>query len=309
MNSQEEKEKIVFRYCEFPPEFPLIALLGEEWEVPYGRDAMHFHNYLEIGYCYYGEGVIILGKNEKSYEAGSVTVIPKNYPHHTVGKDENIQKWEYLYVDYEPFLKRVFSRPVIVSKLVQRLQSRTFVTSEREKSEIPQLVRMILDEMRYKREFYQENVQAYLLSLLLSIIRLNPTDPVTDVKLGEERYLEYIMDVLDFIEKNYQEDIRLEQMVQVSHMSETHFRRKFSEYMHVSPAEYVNLIRIEKACDLLSRSDENLTDIALQTGFRTNSAFIRNFKKIVGELPKDWRKKARENSDEPVIINNISILR
>ena len=304
-----KREKVEFRYCEFPPKFPLIALLGKEWEVPYGRDTMHFHNYLEIGYCYYGEGTIVLGKSEKAYKDGSLTIIPRNFPHHTVGKDANVQKWEYLYVDYAPFLKKNFNRISIVNQLVRRLESRAFVTDVQENQEIVILVRMILEEMRKKQEFYQENVQALLQALLLGIIRDNPTESLTDVKLEDEGNLEYIMDVLDFVEAHYHEDIRLEHMVKVSHMSETHFRRKFAEYMHVSPAEYVNLVRIEHACLLLSKSDEKLSDIALQTGFQTSSAFIRNFKKIVGELPKDWRKLAKENADQPVILNNISILR
>lgn len=299
-----KKEKIEFRYYEIPPNFPLIALLGKCWELQYGTDAMHFHNYLEIGYCYYGEGKMVLGSEEQPYGPGTVTVIPKNCPHHTVGKDANIQKWEYLFVDSERFLKESFpNRPALVNNLIQRLNKRMFVTCEDENEEVPRLLRMILEEMRDKKELYHESVQAKLLALLLLLIRMNPVSAVTDIVLTNSRNLDCILMVLDYIKKNYQEDLDLAHLVQISHMSETHFRRIFTEYMNISPVEYVKLIRIEKACEILSKSDAKLADVAVQIGFHTTGAFIRNFKKIVGELPKDWREKARKNMNNPVNYN------
>ena len=44
---KQEKEKIEFRYYELPKDLPILALLGEEWELPYGTDLVHFHNHLE----------------------------------------------------------------------------------------------------------------------------------------------------------------------------------------------------------------------------------------------------------------------
>ena len=74
-----EKESIEFRYYEIPSDMPLIALLGEEWIRMYGEDAMHFHNCLEIGYCYYGQGNMYFGKREEPYGPGCITIVPKNF--------------------------------------------------------------------------------------------------------------------------------------------------------------------------------------------------------------------------------------
>ena len=94
-----EKEYVEFRYYEIPQRVPLIALMGERWVTRYGSDPMHFHNYMEIGYCCYGEGVMHLGKEDVKYGEGTVTVIPKNFPHHTTGRDEVFDSWEYLFID------------------------------------------------------------------------------------------------------------------------------------------------------------------------------------------------------------------
>lgn len=55
-------------------------------------------------------------------------------------------------------------------------------------------------------------------------------------------------------------------------------------------------------------SEHYMEDIAMRTGFQTTGAFTRNFKKLVGELPKDWRKKVRE-SETNMGNYNVSLLK
>lgn len=304
-----EREKVEFRYYEIPQGKTLIALQGKRWEIIYGTDPMHFHNYLEIGYCYYGEGMMNLAGEEVSYAEGTVTVIPKKFPHHTVAKDENLQKWGYLFVDSESLLKKMFpERSRVTDEVIRRLDSSMLVIPEEENPEIGFLVKMILEEMRIKRELYQETVDAELMALLLKLIRMNPVHEVTDVRMENSRNLGDVLNALEYIEQHYQEEIHISQIVNVSHMSETHFRRKFNEYMHISPSEYVNLVRIKKACEILEKSEDSIADIAIRVGFQTTGAFVRNFKKLVGEVPREWRKSAREGIKNPVNYN-ISVLK
>ena len=46
-----------FRYYQMPAGSPILALLGQKWIQHYGEniDYLHFHNYLEIGFCYEGQ--------------------------------------------------------------------------------------------------------------------------------------------------------------------------------------------------------------------------------------------------------------
>ena len=96
------------------------------------------------------------------------------------------------------------------------------------------------------------------------------------------------------MQRHYRENIHIEDLTRISHMSETHFRRKFGEYMNISPAEYVNLLRVKRACELLAHSDSDIADVGMQAGFRTTGAFIRNFKKFTGVVPREWRKTNSE---------------
>ena len=144
-----EKESIEFRYYEIPSDMPLIALLGEEWIRMYGEDAMHFHNCLEIGYCYYGQGNMYFGKREEPYGPGCITIVPKNFPHHTQQTDEPPNRWEYMFVDLERFLNYAFPDKVKYANLLEeRLNSKMFLISGEQEPELETLIKLLLDEMK-----------------------------------------------------------------------------------------------------------------------------------------------------------------
>ncbi|MBO5153297.1 MAG: helix-turn-helix transcriptional regulator [Eubacterium sp.] len=291
-----EKEKVEFRYYEVPKDLPVLALLGEEWEIPYGTDAMHFHNHLEIGYCYYGDGQICHGDHKSDYGDGTITIIPKNHPHRTNGDVKQTQKWEYLFVDADELLRAAYpDRQVWVNRIIRRIESRCHVLSKEENTELSMLLRPIFEDMRQKKEFYRECVKLNTLSLLLHIAQMSESDHVIKENGVAGESYELMLETLDYIGQHYMEDIRIDDLTRISNISESHYRRKFKEYFNTSPAEYINLVRIDHACELLAKTDEKIEDIAIQTGFQTTGSFTRNFKKLVGELPKDWRKKVKDS--------------
>ena len=68
--SRNRKKKAEFRYYRMPENRTVVALLGEKWRQNYGRDIdyLHFHNYLEIGYCHEGKGAMVIGDDEYYFE-------------------------------------------------------------------------------------------------------------------------------------------------------------------------------------------------------------------------------------------------
>ena len=304
-----EKENVEFRYYEMPQGMPVLALLGEKWITEYGADPMHFHNYLEIGYCYSGKGEMYFGEEGVPYRADTVVVIPRNYPHRTQGIRGQIQKWEYLYVDSEKFLKEQFAREgYVADELIRRLHSRMFLITKDMDPYVGRKVRNLLDELREKKEFYREAVQGELRSLLLSLIRFNPGDSGQREVIYQNRYLGEILQIVEYMDGHYQDDIRMDDLMQICHMSETHFRRKFSEYMRITPGDYINLLRVKKVCELLHYTDCSIVDAGIQAGFQTDSALIRNFRKFTGTTPREWRKQTQKEIDNPMNYN-ISVLK
>lgn len=304
-----KKDSIEFRYYEIPQGTQVLALLGEKWITSYGKDPMHFHNYFEMGYCYSGNGTMYFGDASVPYKTGDVIVVPKNHPHRTQGVDNGIQRWEYMYVDTETlFGEQYKDQPGMAERLLRRLHERMFVITEEDDPTIAKRMIMILDEFRRKQELYQDVVKGEVMALLLSIIRLNQTGVAIKPVTSHNRCLEDILGVVKYIEEHYQEDLHIEDLVKLSYMSETHFRRKFNEYMNITPADYINLLRVKKACELMRTSDCSISSAGIQAGFQTDSAFIRNFRKFVGVTPREWRKESGQKIDN-LMNYNISVLK
>ena len=54
--------------------------------------------------------------------------------------------------------------------------------------------------------------------------------------------------------------------------------------------EYINEVRIQKACDILRYSDRTVLEVAYEVGFNSISLFNRTFKKLRGTTPREYRK-------------------
>ena len=101
MAKKRKKPKMEFRYYQMPAGSPILALLGQKWVQNYGNDVdyLHFHNYLEIGFCYEGDGVMAFGEAKMRFSGREFTVIPPNYAHTTNSDLGTVSKWEYLFID------------------------------------------------------------------------------------------------------------------------------------------------------------------------------------------------------------------
>ena len=282
-----------FRYYQMPAGSPILALLGQKWIQHYGEniDYLHFHNYLEIGFCYEGQGRMLLGEEEVRFSGREFSVIPPNYPHTTDSDLGTVSRWEYLFVDVEGFLRSFLDTPVKADKVIQRIYSKALFLEENQSPSISAKILKIMNIMRDGEEFYLEEAKGILASLLVEIARLNRRSEEERVEEEKGKLTNMITRVQDFVSYHYMEDIKVEDLAKSCHISETHFRRVFTSYMKMSPLEYINTVRINTACELLETTDDPVADIAHKCGFTTNSTFNRNFKQLMGVTPLEWRKR------------------
>ena len=59
----------------------------------------------------------------------------------------------------------------------------------------------------------------------------------------------------------------------------------------MKPLDYLNMIRIDKACELIQNKDYAMEEIGFRVGYQTPSTFNRNFKKLTGKTPYQWKKE------------------
>ena len=289
--SKKKKPKMEYRYYEMPTDSPVLALLGEKWTQNYGRniDYLHFHNHLEIGFCYSGKGTLTLEDEDRIFTGGMFSVIPKNFPHTTNSDGETLSSWEYLFIDADTFLAEFYhDNPIMADRMIRRVNRKVHFCKVTEMPEMVELIRQIMEIMRNRRELYLEEAKGIVLALLVEIARWNKVEGEAEGKPVGNSSL--ISPALDYISEFPDRQIRIEELAQMCHISETHFRRSFSECMNMTPVEYINWVRIKTACDELKKTNDSIGDIAVRTGFTTLSTFNRNFQKVIGISPHEWRK-------------------
>ncbi|NLA84384.1 MAG: AraC family transcriptional regulator [Clostridiales bacterium] len=103
--------------------------------------------------------------------------------------------------------------------------------------------------------------------------------------LAANRYSKIYPGIL-YLEENYHRNITINELAEVSHLSVSHFRRLFTEYFNMSPIEYINKLKIKKACELLRSGMYTVSETAEKTGFTNIYYFSRLFKEIIGISPK-----------------------
>ena len=294
--------KAEYRYYELSQDLPLLVLTGEKWETVYGMDNMHFHNYLEVGYCHYGNGIIQFAEKETPYHAGTLTFIPKNIPHRTcpVPEEHNRkQKWEYLFIDTDRILKKVFEdAPEKYTKMQKNLSREVLVLDSSKNALAVELLQMIIEETQQKKYHYKYAVLSLAFNFLLFFDRLNTLD--SGDELSHSDAMDYVRKIINYMEQHYTEDIKAKDFAKSCGLSETHMRRIFSEYL--------NVVWINKACELLAHGSTSIEEVARSVGYPVLSTFLRNFRKITGLSPSAWRKKALENPQN-IATYQISVLK
>lgn len=295
------KSKMEFRHYKMPVEIPVLAMLGEEWIRPYGAgiDFLHFHNCMEIGYCYDGKGTLTIGRENYRFTGNQFSVIPQNCPHTTTSDMGTLSRWEYLFIDVEGILHGLYSdgsNEKKVKRIIKRVNSKGIFKEVCDSPELALRVRQALDIMRSNDEFCLEETKGILIAFLVRLARENQDD-IKDVE--NERNNATVANALDYISENYMKQIRIETLAKHCHISETHFRRIFSSCMDIGPLEYINLVRIQHTCELLRKTDALVSDIAFRCGFLSLSTFNRNFKQVMGCSPYEWRKNP-ENFEQQI---------
>ena len=120
--------------------------------------------------------------------------------------------------------------------------------------------------------------------LLLKRIKIEG-NPVEIIKSKRHE----INDIIQYIQENYYEEFYLNKLAQQCGMNPTYFCRAFKEQAGMPLFQYINHIRIQKACHLLKRTSRQIIDIAYEVGYQNLSFFNRYFRKIIDMSPREYR--------------------
>jgi AraC-like DNA-binding protein len=284
---------IEYRSYFLTPEFPVLLLSGEHWrisDIPSGR--LHFHNYPEIGICHTDSGTLEVNGIPYHFKAGDVTFLPKNIPHTTYSDKGTASRWSYMYFDLQAMFEGLLPQSLSLYKFSGQYEEHFYpIFSSEEFPEIFQLATGVVAELEHKNAGYQVSARCLLTSLCITIWRA-----MSEIRLSgkvnadsaPDNYL-VIAPVLNYIEKNYSEDISTEELADLIHLSPTHFRRIFLQIMGTNPLEYLNQIRIFKACDLMRSTEDSILSISENVGFKSVATFNRRFSSLMQMSPRTYK--------------------
>ena len=138
-------------------------------------------------------------------------------------------------------------------------------------------------------------VMSPLPSLTDEIVRLLVGDGLAatvDNRRPDAQYFVGIKDSIAYMMDHYLDhDLTIKEVAAHSAFGYTYFTKAFCRYMHDTPINHLNKLRLSKAKQLMRTQPQlTLSQIALASGYKSGSAFCEAFKRVLGVSPKDYRK-------------------
>lgn len=231
---------------------------------------LHIHKEIELIYVI--EGECYAYANQKEY---------------LLKKDDMFISFPYQVHHYKTtmpgkFMIMVFPPEILFS--MNKVFSDNTPNSNLVKSEnITNLIKRLLEE---DKSFFHNNiVYGYLNLIMPQILKQITLLPITDIKNNS------IESILNFCTKHYKENLSLDMVSKSIHINKYYISKTINNLLNLSFTEFINSLRIIKACDLLKNTNESITYISGEVGFGTLRSFNRAFREILGETPRDYRKK------------------
>lgn len=153
----------------------------------------------------------------------------------------------------------------------------------------------IQELIAHRKEKYTTNelmIKSHLYAVLFEINSL--LIPMTTQGKSMHSSIARLKPVLRYIQEEYQKEITVKEVAELSNLSESHFMKSFKNLTGISLIKYVNSVRLENAERLLKNTDKSVSEICEECGFHHFSYFIRAFKSTYGCTPGELRKKAAE---------------
>ncbi|MEM9366091.1 MAG: helix-turn-helix domain-containing protein [Planctomycetota bacterium] len=274
--------------------FP-IAVARRDPQEPFG---LHRHEFSEIVIITGGAGVHITGEDSYELSAGDTFVIGGQRPHDYLNMDR-LSLVNILFVPAElpfstgdldllPGYHALFTLEPARRKL-DRFTSRLQLSP----AQLAESLRYV-DQMEFELIQREAGFRVMATSTFLSLVTFlsrcygafqNPASESL-LRIGES---------ISHIQRNYAQPICLDDLVEISGMSRRNFIRSFESAMGTSPINYLIRLRIENACRLMRDTDRRITDVAFDVGFTDSNYFSRQFRRLMGRSPREYRRQTREN--------------
>lgn len=244
---------------------------------------IQFHPFTYFYYLDEGFGRLTIENDNIEVNAGDLIIINSNVGH-TLHLDKSISNVKYLGFGIESV--SIAGIDDDESKSINY-----FHIDNRDKAlRFEDYFEDIHREYKSNDIFARSLANATATTLVINLLRKYRKDITIKRDKKVNRQIDYIK---SYIDSNYSEDIKLEDLSAMAYMNKFHLISEFKQSYRITPIEYLILKRIEIAKSLLISTNHSMEEISAMVGFNSQSYFNQVFKKKAGQTPSQFRRKHR----------------
>lgn len=268
-------------------EFPCAVYFSDIDIYTASEIAWHWHKEIEIVVLYEGNVSLETAKESIILKKGDGVFINSEELHYfkKIG-DEKCVLISYVFDkslvigDKGSIIERKYIEPLVQNKTLS-----LFKISEK----LSRKLEEVFFEYEDKKFGVEINIRNILSSVLLEIIIEN-REKLIEKKTYKNLDSQRIKGMLDFIQKNYSNELTLKEIGEAVFIGERETLRCFARTIGISPIEYLKKYRVKVAANLLTTTDLPVTEICIQCGFNSPSYFSKSFQKVFNVTPREYRK-------------------
>ena len=278
--------------------------IGKYYHTDFSALKYHTHDFIEIVYVCDGKGYHVYDGKTYPVTKGELYIINSGVPHCFYPTDELNSEHLIVYnLSFLPeFIDGINIDLPILTELTDIMLYKSLYAEEiiytpdlklpgSMRPEIEQLYEKMYLEFTSQSINYREILRLLLCELLLKIHRFYKLGKETCENDGSTFRHQLIPDCIAYLKENYAQKITIEELSGTFFLSKSYLSSLFKKATGYGVVEYLQHIRVEKACELLATTNLPITQISEQVGFGDYRFFNKSFKKITGVTAHEYRKK------------------
>ena len=238
----------------------------------------HLHNFIELVRMLDGEVDCFADSRRYRVRAGDLFIAFPNQIHY--------------YESFGPEKYDIFLVSVnLLSPFSQLLETNTPKSARVPAEEVSPRMHFLLDclidacrDVEHGERYAEERREGYLTACFGEYLKS------AEMSGPGSREASALKTIVDYCSRHYTEDLSLATLSEELHMSKYYISHIFGNKVNMRFNDYINSLRISKACVLLAGSEKSMTEICDQVGFSTIRTFNRAFLRQFGHSPSEYRR-------------------
>ena len=252
----------------------------------------HYHEEYELHLIVASRGKVFVGDYIGHFEPGHLVLTGPRLPHNWISTDvppEGVALRDVVLQFADAPLRRAAE---LIPELAEALP-----LLERARHGIEFFGMSQEAKERYTRVKQSHGLQRFsefteLLSALVACSDYRLLSTVQLQSFEDDASLAKISGIVDYITENCSSQFSMAEICERVGMTESSFSRYFRRATGNTFTDFVNRLRINKACQLLMETDRYITNVCYDVGFNNVANFNRRFLQVKGMTPKEFRRQA-----------------